>query len=289
MGALLDRLEGVVDRIERAAPLDGPAEALASGVNAAFSPTPVKNALSGTWLGHPLHPLLVAMPIGSWVMASCFDLAGGEAGRNGADALVALGLASAVPTVATGLANWSDLYGADRRVGLVHAAANAVGTAFFAASLVQRRRGKRVAGNLLQLTGLAAMSAGGYLGGHIVYRRGVGVDHTAFDDVARDWTTVARLADLTDGKAHAAEIEGVTLLLVRTGDGVSAIANACSHESGPLHEGEIADGCVTCPWHGSRFDLTSGAVVRGPATAPQPVYDVRVQGGDVQVRTRVAE
>ena len=288
MATRLHQVEELVGKIERAKALDPPADALAGAVNTALRPTPLKNALTGTWLGHPVHPALVGIPIGSWAGATALDLFGGKRGRKGADFLVGLGLVTAVPTVATGLASWSDLFDEDRRVGLVHAASNAVAAALFAASLVNRRRGKRATGKLLQLAGVGAMTAGGWLGGHLTYRLGVGVDHTVFENAAKDWTTVASLAALPDGKPELAEADGVPILLVRDGDAVRAIANTCSHESGPLHEGEVADGCVTCPWHGSQFRLADGAVVRGPATAPQPGYEVRVVSGDVQVRSTSA-
>ena len=213
-----------------------------------------------------------------------FDLLPSAKGNDAADLLVALGLASAVPTAATGLANWSDLFGADKRIGLVHAAANVTATTLFALSLIQRRRGRRASGRLLSMAGLGATSAGGWLGGHLTYRRGAGVDHTAFQEVAADWTTVAKLSELPEGKGHAADADGVPVLLVRDGANVLALADVCTHAGGPLHEGEVADGCVTCPWHGSQFRLDNGEVVRSPATAPQPVYETRITGDDVQIK-----
>src|SRR3954464_13051586 len=221
----LQQLEALVGRIERAEQLDGPADALAQGVNTALAPTPVKNALTGTWLGHPVHPLLVAIPIGTWSGVTALDLLGGKKSRDAADFLVGLGLASAVPTVATGLASWSDLFDEDRRVGLVHAASNAVAAVLVTASLVQRRRGKRGVGRLLHMAAMGALTAGGWLGGHLTYRLGVGVDHTAFEAPADDWTTVARLDELPGGKPHMVQADGVAVLLVRDGEGVNAIAD----------------------------------------------------------------
>ena len=98
-----ERLEQLVEKIGAAKQLDGAGDGLAKAVNAAIEPTPVKNALNGSWLGHPVHPLLVAFPIGSWTTAMVFDLLPSAKGNDAADLLVALGLASAVPTAATGL------------------------------------------------------------------------------------------------------------------------------------------------------------------------------------------
>ena len=289
MATRLQQLEQLTDRIGQNKALDPPADALARAVNSALEATPLKNALTGAWLGHPLHPALVAIPIGSWSGATALDLLGGKRARNSADFLLAVGIVATAPTVATGLANWSDLFGKDRRIGLVHAASNTVATMCFAAALLQRRRGRRFRGRVLQFAGLGAMTAGGWLGGHLTYRLGVGVDHTTFMEAAADWTTVARLDELPVGKPHLAEAAGVPILLVRgQDDGVDALADTCTHESGPLHEGEVADGCVTCPWHGSQFRLDDGSVVRGPATARQPTLEVRVAGGDVQIKSATA-
>ena len=79
---------------------------------------------------------------------------------------------------------------------------------------------------------------------------------------------------------------GTPVLLVRSGDRIDALVDRCSHQSGPLHEGQIADGRVTCPWHGSRFRLEDGAVVHGPSTHPQPSLDTRISGDRLQVKLR---
>jgi nitrite reductase/ring-hydroxylating ferredoxin subunit len=74
------------------------------------------------------------------------------------------------------------------------------------------------------------------------------------------------------------------LLLVRQGTEILALGNRCSHRGAPLSDGSVSDGCVTCPWHGSRFDLRTGDVVAGPATVGQPVYETKVVAGQIQVR-----
>ena len=76
----------------------------------------------------------------------------------------------------------------------------------------------------------------------------------------------------------------ISVLLVRENDRITALDNVCTHMGGPLEQGEIADGCVTCPWHGGTFRLADGSIVRGPASVPQPSYETRVQDGRIQLR-----
>ena len=246
-----------------------------------------KSALSGTWLGHPLHPALSDVPIGLLASATLLDLVGGRDAEDAVDALTVAGILSVVPTAAAGLSDWADTVGEERRVGLVHALANAGGTTLFAAALLTRRAGARGMGRLLGLAGLGAYGAAAYLGGHLVYGRGIGVDHTVFEEAPADWTRVAREDQLDDDAAVLASAAGYGVLLHRHAGVIRAIADRCTHAGGPLHEGEVdSDLCVTCPWHGSRFRLADGAVVRGPATSPQPAFDVRVSDGNIEVRLR---
>jgi len=154
-------------RLERDEHLDG---LVALGRAAAERlPRSARPALRGDWLGHPLHPLLTDLPIGFWTSAFVLDLAPTRRTDRIATLMVGLGLASALPTAAAGLADWASLSRARQRVGSVHAVANLVGTALYAGSLVHRLRGRRMRGVALALTGAAAMTVGGYLGGHLVF------------------------------------------------------------------------------------------------------------------------
>ncbi|WP_298585011.1 Rieske 2Fe-2S domain-containing protein [uncultured Kocuria sp.] len=279
-------LEDLVARVEKWKALDQVAEPVARAVGRAARPAPVRNVLSGTVIGHPLHPLLTDVPIGAWTMAAVLDLAGGPSTAHAADVLVATGLAAAVPTAATGLNDWSDTQGADRRIGLVHATANSVALTFYTASLAARLQGRRGAGKALALAGYGCVMAGGYLGGHLVYARGVNVNRTAWRRGPRRWTDVLADTDLAAGGHRRVQAGSVSVLLVRDGNRIEALDSVCSHMGGPLEKGTIDGGCVTCPWHGSTFRLADGAVVRGPATAPQPGYETRVQDGRIQLRLR---
>ena len=240
--------------------------------------------LSGAPIGHPLHPMLTDVVIGCFTSAVVIDLVGGRKRAKAADRLIALGLLSAVPTVAAGLHDWATLDQDDQRVGAVHAAANAVGNVLFAASWVSRKRGRRMRGRALAAAGLALTTASGFLGGDLSFRRGAGVDNTAFLEGPEDWTAVADESDLEEGKPVAVQAGDMKVLLVRQNGSVAALADRCAHKGGPLHEGEVADGCVTCPWHQSTFRLSDGSVVTGPTAHPQPTLQVRAVAGKIEVR-----
>ena len=281
----------LADRLAELEPLDSVAEPLAKKVRDLLPGGPVKDVLSGTFLGHALHPLLQLAPLGTWTSAVILDLVGGEDGESSADLLIGTGLLATVPTVVTGWSDYADTTVASdrvRRIGILHAAANVTGAALFGASLLARGRDARGRGKLLAMAGMGAVSAGGWLGGHLSYAEGVGVDNTVFEQYPSEWTAVIEDAQVLEGQPQRVEVEGTPLLVVRDGGEVRVLADRCTHRGGPLSGGEISDGCVTCPWHGSRFRLTDGSVEQGPAAFPQPALDVRVTGGTVEVRDRAA-
>jgi nitrite reductase/ring-hydroxylating ferredoxin subunit/uncharacterized membrane protein len=269
--------------------LDAPAEWLSSKVSELLGHGPVKDVLSGTFLGHALHPVLTDLPIGALSAATVFDLFGGRDGASSADALTVLGLLAVPPTALAGLSDWSDTVDTDRRLGLIHALANVGASTLYLAALLSRRGGNRGVARVLSTAGLGVLAGSGYIGGHLVFARGIGVDHTVFDEAPTEWTPVAREAHVEPDAPILVQAGGYGVLLYRHAGTLHAIAARCTHAGGPLAEGEV-DGelCVTCPWHGSRFRLTDGAVVRGPATAPQPAFDIQTVDGTVMVRLRPA-
>jgi nitrite reductase/ring-hydroxylating ferredoxin subunit/uncharacterized membrane protein len=278
-------------RVERIDALDAIAKPMGAIAKKLIPRGSMKDLLSGTWLGHQLHPLLTDIPIGSFTSATILDLIGGRRAQPTANLLAAVGVASTVPTAAAGLADWSDTYGPGRRVGVVHAAANLVGVGFYVASMRSRRRGNRISAAALGLVGMGAMTAGGYLGGHLTLVRGIGVNRTLMEDPSPQWTTASTDADLAEGKPLLADVDGVPTLLYRANGSTYALSNTCTHAGGPLNEGDFSqssDGtpCVKCPWHQSTFRLTDGSVLHGPAAVPQPSYDVRKSGDKVEVRPR---
>lgn len=133
------------------------------------------------------------------------------------------------------------------------------------------------------LAGASALGVGGWLGGHLAYALGVGVDTTAFQRGPADWTDVLAAGEVTTALRQV-EVDGVPVLLTRVDGRIVAINDRCTHRGAPLSDGDRDGDCVQCPWHGSRFALTSGDVVQGPATRPQPVYEVRERGGRVELR-----
>jgi nitrite reductase/ring-hydroxylating ferredoxin subunit/uncharacterized membrane protein len=278
-------LDEVINRLEQIDVLDGAAERVSAAVGQITHRPPLSSLLSGTWLGHPLHPVLTDLPIGSWTSAFVLDLIGGKAGRRPAQTLIGLGVLAAVPTALTGLADWSDTVGGTRRVGSFHAVANTVGLACYALSWRARRRGHHGRGVLLAMAGATAATAAAGLGGHLVYRTGTGVDVNAFDEGPADWTTADTTSALEGADGLFAEVGSAGVLALRDGPGGwHGIGARCSHRGGPLQEGTFADGCVTCPWHQSRFRLDDGTVVDGPATSPQPRYEVRETDGVLSIR-----
>lgn len=272
-------------QVEQIRSLDQVAAPLARAVErAAPDGSPVNAALSGTAFGHPLHPPLTDVVIGAWTSAVALDWIGGKRGGPAADWLVALGVLSALPTAAAGLNDWARLEGPTRRLGLVHGTTNVVATGLFGTSWLARKAGRRFFGRLLALAGYGTVSVGGFLGGHLSFRRGVGVDHTAFLEVPEDWTAVVDEASVKELEPLLVKSGGVEIVLVRERGSLYALLERCAHQGGPLHEGRIEDGCIVCPWHSSRYRLSDGLAMSGPTAHPQPAVQVRVRDGEVEVR-----
>jgi hypothetical protein len=165
----------LVERLEQASSLDPLAGPLATIVNRALPDGRPRGLLEGRWLGHALHPALSDVPIGSWTSSVILDLLGGAAAESGADLLIGVGLAAALPTAISGWTDWSRTETTQQRVGLVHAATNISAVLLFTASLHARRRGRRHLGRLLSLAGAGSMGAAAYLGGHLSFGRSAGV------------------------------------------------------------------------------------------------------------------
>src|SRR3954470_23131844 len=281
------RLHELAERIGAVSALDGPAEAVAKWIRGAVPRGPVKDTLSGTPLGHALHPFLTDFPIGTWTSALLLDVFGGRQARPASRRLIAAGVLASLPTAATGLNDWADTTPADdgvRRIGAVHAVANVAALGLYTASFAARRAGRQGRGVAFGLAGIGALTVGGHLGGHLSYAKAVGVDQTAFASGPEEWTEVLDDAALAEGSLQGVEADGQAIVLARRGGAVYALADRCAHRGGSLADGELAGDCVECPLHGSLFRLADGSVERGPSAYPQPVYDVRVANGRIAVR-----
>ena len=283
------RAHALSERIVAAsAALDGPGSLIAKKIRGLLpSGGGIKDVLSGVPLGHAVHPLLTDVPIGSWTSATILDLAGGDACRPAAQKLVGVGLAAAAPTFVSGWTDWADSEpGNDvvRRLGIIHALSNGTAAIMYGLSYAARRRGSHRTGVLFGLAGAGAMGAGGWLGGDLVFARGVGVNQTVFDSEPGDWTAVLDASMLPDDRPTAALCGELPLVIVKRNGAIHALADRCAHRGGPLHEGELEGDCIACPWHGTRFRLDDGSVERGPSAYPQPSYEARINDGRVEVR-----
>jgi nitrite reductase/ring-hydroxylating ferredoxin subunit/uncharacterized membrane protein len=270
----MPRLDGIASGLSRiVAPIVGES-----------APRSLKDALVGVWLGHPLHPAIVVLPIGCWTSAFALDLVGED---DASDLLIGLGLASSAAAMATGAAQWYDATNdtRPRRLGALHASVNTVAAALYGASLVARRNGNRGAGVALSSVGYAVVTLGGMLGGDLAYDLGIGVDHAAFEPPVGKWKDVLDDEALLPGKPVRVSVNGTAVMLLRHEDGIHAIGATCPHLGGPLDEGKIEGETVTCPWHGSVFRLTDGCLLHGPATAPVVQYETRIRAGKIGVRS----
>jgi nitrite reductase/ring-hydroxylating ferredoxin subunit/uncharacterized membrane protein len=290
----------VLDRTARVRALDPVASSLTR--LASRVPAGVRDLLHGVWLGHPLHPVLAQVPVGAWLSASVLDAVavatpddGRRAGvERSAEVLLATGLAAVPAAAAAGAADWSALHREQQRVGLVHASANVVAASLLTASLLQRRRGRQAQGRLLGMLGVAVASAGAGIGGHLSYRWAAGANHAEEIPYTTpgDWAELGRLGEFEQRTPTRRTIGDTAVVVVRRGSTMTVLADTCSHLAGPLSQGQVVEergvDCVVCPWHGSTFSLDDGSVVHGPATAPQPDFEVQVSEGVVRARVRPA-
>lgn len=274
--------------------LEAPSKTLASAVSKILtkpggSPTKLGDFLNGVWLGHPLHPLLTDTPIGAWTIALAFDGFETITGRTefsaGADAAVGAGLLGAVAAAVTGAAQWQYTIGRQQRLGLGHALLNVAALGFFGTSLLCRLNGKRDVGKMTALLGYGFVLASGYIGGELAYGQRLGVTHIPEQEIPETWQPAMADDELREGDLKRVTIVDVPVLLVRQQGHIYALAEICAHLGGPLAEGTLGECSVTCPWHSSRFRLTDGAILNGPATFPQPVYETRVRDGMIEIRS----
>jgi len=291
--------EPVVDRVLRDRKwLDRPAGAiqkLVKGTFKLFGPLgrPLKDLLHGQkLLHHPLHPALTDIPLGAWLMAVIADymaITTDLLPRNAATVALAIGVVVGLGAVLSGYTDFSETYALERRTAFVHGVTMTVTYLLMTVSLVFRLvNAESLYGPAVGLAtaGLFLAAFGMFLGGHVVYRFGSQIDRVAFLEggPAKQFEEVGRPQDFPEGEMKMVEVKGLPVLVVRLKGHLYAIVNTCSHAGGPLAEGKLDDGTVTCPWHGSRFSVTTGECRGGPATFPQPRLEVDDSDGSVRVK-----
>ena len=244
---------------------------------------PLKDFLNGVWLGHPVHPAVTDVPVGALTAGVLLDLAGQ---RRAADIVTATGVAGMAASAVTGAADAVDAHGRPQVQATVHASIMVGSLTAYLASLAVRgaRPSSRPLAVSLALLGYAGVAAGAYVGGELVFGSGNMVDRHAWRTGGARWRRLD-VDEVPEGAPVRAKAGQDTLVLYRAGDAIHALDDTCAHAGGPLSGGTVIDGCIECPWHGSRFRLSDGRVVRGPAVYDQPAYEVRaVDGGGLEAR-----
>lgn len=248
----------------------------------------LKNILHGTWFGHPLHPTITDIPLGSWTSTLLFDMLWLASERpdmaSAADITLVIGLLGSGAAAVTGFTDWSETDATDRRVGLAHGLLNAGVMTTNLLSYGLRRAGKRRSAIALASLGYAVSLFSAYLGGELSFAKGIGVNHVAWEGGSDDFVSVMKQTDLPEKKLTRVDAAGIPVVLWKENQKIYAVAATCSHLGGPLDEGTCQNGTVTCPWHGSSFQLSDGSVVDGPAVYAQPTFAVRVQSGNIELR-----
>jgi nitrite reductase/ring-hydroxylating ferredoxin subunit len=285
-------LMGILDRLADVTAFDKAIEPARRAVQSVLRPQAVKDLLHGTWLGHPLHPVLAHVPVGSWLSAGLLDLV--PPFRPAATGLIGVGVAAAVPTALAGAADWTEQAAGVRRLGAVHAVANTVALGLYAGSLAARAQGRGGLGRVLAYGGLGLAGTSAAIGGHMAYAQSSGTSHaaSAARALTSGWIDLGPLDDFPEGRPTLRTGPGnnvaVPLAAVRRGARVDVFLAACSHLSGALDQGRVesvrGSACLVCPLHGSAFGLDDGASRRGPAANAQEKLEVRMEAGRVMAR-----
>jgi nitrite reductase/ring-hydroxylating ferredoxin subunit/uncharacterized membrane protein len=262
-----------------------------------YGPFPaLRDFLHGTWLGHPVHPMLTDIPIGAFVVAFVLDLVG-DAARSGPSSgstwAIAIGFVSMLAAAVAGYADYIDLSGTSRRVGSLHATAMLLAAVLYFISLGTRlfwwgplHRDTFTALSLWTANaGLLLVLIGGYLGGELVFNLGSQVDRHAWRGGGTKWQPLD-IESVPEDKPTKAKAGAQTLVVVQHGEKIFALHDTCSHQGCSLSEGKLIDDGkrIECKCHGSRFELADGSVNRGPAVYPQPRYEVRRSEGKIEVK-----
>jgi len=250
----------------------------------------LQDFLNGSWLGHSLHPVVVDVVVGGATAAVLLQIL---IWFGVADLRVALlwvlgmTVLAGVSAIVTGLTDFKDTAtGDERHVVGFHGLINILAAGMLIVAFFAILSGGDGIGGWLILAGYGVLSVGAFIGGHVVFKYGYMVNYNAFagGKRAKEFTAVLPAADLAEATPTQAMLGTTGLVVVRRGDLVWALKETCSHAGGPLAQGTLDGYSIICPWHGSAFRLSDGAVRHGPATARQVAYRARISGDQVEVQ-----
>ena len=260
-------------------------------LSALFHPIrPVQSFLNGTWLGHPVHSAVTDVPVGAMTVSIVADLISQHVV---ADIAMVIGILAMVAAAVTGLADYTEVDGHARNRATVHGTIMVITLLVYLLSLAVRSGNPtdRLLPVVLGVIGYLLLTLGAAIGGDLVYLIGTHVNRHAWRGAGAKWIALdlGSLPDIPEGGPTKLRAGINDLVVVRQGDRILALHAQCAHAGGPLPEGEIVDGQIQCPWHGSRFRLDNGHVSRNPAMYDQPAYDVRrAEAGGWEVRRQSA-
>jgi nitrite reductase/ring-hydroxylating ferredoxin subunit/uncharacterized membrane protein len=251
----------------------------------------LQDFLNGSWLGHALHPVLTDVVVGGATIAVVLDILrlffGVDGMEDATTWTVGLVTLAGVGAIVTGLTDFKDTAeGDERNIAGLHGTINIVAVIIFAVSFFQRTGEGYDAAFWTFLIGYLVISFGAYIGGHVVFKYGYMVNRNAFARGRRaaEFTPVMPADGLADATPTKAAFGSTSLVIVRRGDVVYALKETCSHAGGPLAEGKLESDTIVCPWHGSAFRLSNGAVRHGPASSRQVAYRARINAGQVEIQ-----
>jgi len=249
---------------------------------------------------HPIHPMLVVMPIGLLIGSWIFDLIGKmtnnellwAASYYCTIAGIVAGFCAAIP----GLIDWFSVVppkSSAKNRGLLHGGLNVLALAAFIiiavhrSSAIEEPRGFELG---LMTVAIIVLGISGWLGGTLAYRNQIGVDHryaNAGEFKERELDSWERPAcnqsELSEGQMMLVRVADERIVVGRCSEGMVAFGDHCTHKGGPLSDGALVGCTVQCPWHGSQFDVHTGRVVAGPAKSKIDVYEVEVRSGEVYI------
>mgnify|MGYP003349107702 CR=1 FL=1 len=247
---------------------------------------------------HPIHPILIVFPFaylaGGFVASAAGALFKRRDLSNLAGYLTPAGIATGLAAAVPGLIDYTYSVPPDssaKQRATTHALVNSSALALFTAAwLTGRRQGRSLVPLAFQTLGMAAISVGGWLGGTLVYRNQIGVDHRyanagKWDDQRTDEAGRIELetGELTLDQMKLLRMNGQRIAVGRTEKGYAAFQDRCTHKGGPLSDGVLICGTVQCPWHGSQFDVHTGRVKCGPAENPIETFEVKRSPGQLRL------